>query len=208
MASLADFPGALVCVVDDEEVVRDSLCLLIETQGLQVKAFASCPAYLADPAAKQCCCLVLDVRLPGMSGIQLQQRLQEIGDVPPIIFISGHADVPTAVQAMRAGALDFLQKPFPEQALLDRIDQALDLYAQQRRRKMQHSILEARFSQLTAREREVLEGVLSGLSNKQIAEELSISVKTIEQHRSKVMEKMRATSLAELVQSVERLRQG
>ena len=199
----------LVCVVDDDEAVRESLRLLIETQGVEVRAYSTCHAFLSDPDSSRCACLVLDVRLPGgMSGLQLQQRLQEKGGEPPIIFISGHADVPMAVQAMRAGAVDFLQKPFPEQALLDRIEQALESYAERQQRRIVKSTLEARYAQLTARERDVLECILKGDVNKQIGERLGISVKTVEQHRARVMEKMRANSVAELVQSVESLRRN
>lgn len=206
MIPLAKRPLALVCVVDDDEVVRDSLRLLLETQGIATRAFPTCLALLDDPDACLCSCLILDVRLPGISGLQLQQRLQSMQEPPPIIFISGHADVPTAVQAMRAGALDFLQKPFHEQALLDRVEQALEISARRSRERVQHATLRARFDQLTSREREVMLGVVAGKANKAIAQDLGISIKTVEQHRAKVMEKMRATSLAELVQSVERLR--
>lgn len=204
--SAFDRTNQVVCVIDDDAVVRESLKLLIEMQGLAVRDYANCPDYLADPMALQCVCLVLDVRLPGISGIQLQERLRLRDDVPPIIFISGHADVPTAVQAMRAGALDFLQKPFPEQILLDRIEQAIELSVQRRQDRVRRATISARIAQLTARERDVLECMLSGLANKQIADKLAISVKTVEQHRAKVMEKMRASSLAELLQSVEWLR--
>jgi two-component system response regulator TtrR len=209
MNASVDRSGMLVCIVDDDLAVRESLRLLIATQGVEVRAYERCVDFLDDPDRGRCACLVLDIRLPGgISGLQLQQRLQEKGDEPPIIFISGHADVPMAVQAMRAGAVDFLQKPFPEQALLDRIEQSLDLYNQRQRRRMQQSTLEARYSQLTAREKDVLECVLKGHANKQIADHLDISVKTVEQHRARVMEKMRAGSLAELVQAMERLRRG
>lgn len=199
---------ALVCVVDDDEVVCESLRLLVETQGLAVRAYGNCLDYLQDPETLRCRCLILDVRLPGISGLQLQQRLLERGNMPPIIFISGHADVPVAVQAMRQGAIDFLQKPFPEQALLDRVEQALEMSLESERAKVRQSVLEARYALLTPRERDVLECVLAGLANKVIADQLGISVKTVEQHRAKVMEKMRAGSLAELVLSVERLRRG
>lgn len=208
MNALVERAGTLVCIVDDDFAVRESLRLLINTQGVDVRAYGSCLDFLNDPDSVRCACLILDVRLPGgMSGLQLQQRLQEKGNEPPIIFISGHADVPMAVQAMRAGAVDFLQKPFPEQALLDRIEQALDIYARRQRRRVQQSTLQARYAQLTAREKDVLECVLLGYVNKQVAESLAISVKTVEQHRARVMEKMRANSLAELVQAMERLRQ-
>jgi len=209
MSALVDRSGMLVCVVDDDHAVRESLRLLIETQGVEVRAYETCVAYLDDPDSVRCACLILDVRLPGgMSGLQLQQRLQEKGNEPPIVFISGHADVPMAVQAMRAGAVDFLQKPFPEQALLDRIEQALDMFGQRQRSRILQSTLQARYSQLTAREKDVLECVINGQANKQVADMLAISVKTVEQHRARVMEKMRANSLAELVQSIERLRRG
>jgi FixJ family two-component response regulator len=209
MNASVDRSGMLVCVVDDDHAVRESLRLLIETQGVEVRAYERCIDFLDDPDRGRCACLVLDVRLPGgMSGLQLQQRLQENGDEPPIVFISGHADVPMAVKAMRAGAVDFLQKPFPEQALLDRIEQALDMFGHRQRRRMQQSALVARYSQLTAREKDVLECILKGHVNKQIADILQISIKTVEQHRSRVMEKMRVNSLAELVQAIERLRRG
>lgn len=209
MSALVDRSGMLVCVVDDDHAVRESLRLLIETQGVEVRAYETCVDFLDDPDNLRCACLILDVRLPGgISGLQLQQRLQEKGNEPPIVFISGHADVPMAVQAMRAGAVDFLQKPFPEQALLDRIEQALNMFGERQRSRIQQSTLQARYSQLTAREKDVLECVLSGQANKQVADMLDISVKTVEQHRARVMEKMRANSLAELVQSMERLRRG
>jgi FixJ family two-component response regulator len=198
--------STVICVVDDDAVVRESLKLLIEMQGVKVLDYGNCQDYLADEQALDCACLVLDVRLPGISGLQLQERLRERPDVPPIIFISGHADVPTAVQAMRAGALDFLQKPFPEQILLDRIEQAIELSAEKRRNQLRRATLSARMGLLTARERDVLDCMLAGRSNKLIADELAISVKTVEQHRAKVMEKMRANSVAELVQAVEWLR--
>ena len=202
----ADRSALLVCVIDDDEVVRESIRLLIETQGLSVRDYGNCLDFLDDENARHCNCLVLDVRLPGISGLQLQERLLQRDEQPPIIFISGHADVPTAVNAMRAGAVDFLQKPFPEQILLDRIEHALDISLQQQRDRIKRSTLNARLAQLTDRERDVLGGMIAGRANKVIADDLSISVKTVEQHRAKVMEKMRAQSLAELVQSMEWLR--
>ena len=204
--STVDRSGLVICVVDDDAVVRESLKLLIEMQGVQVRDYGSCQSFLDDPHALDCACLVLDVRLPGISGLQLQERLRERQDVPPIIFISGHADVPMAVQAMRAGALDFLQKPFPEQLLLDRIEQAIALFTDKRRDRVRRATLEARLAQLTVREREVLDCMLAGHANKGIADKLEISVKTVEQHRARVMEKMRAGSVAELAQGVEWLR--
>lgn len=201
-----DRSATMVCVIDDDEAVRESLRLLIAMQGVRVAAYGSCQAFLEDPNSLGCACLVLDVRLPGMSGLQLQERLNARSEVPPIIFISGHADVPMAVQAMRSGAIDFLQKPFPEQQLLDRVEQAIELSLQQRRDRVRRATLMARLDQLTARERDVLECMMTGQANKQIADTLGISIKTVEQHRAKVMEKMRADTLTSLVQSVEWLR--
>lgn len=196
----------LVCVIDDDDVVRESIRLLVETQGLTVRDYPNCMAFLDDEAARHCNCLILDLRLPGISGLQLQERLQEREDIPPIIFISGHADVPTAVNAMRAGAVDFLQKPFPEQLLLDRVEQSIEISSRQRRDRVRRATLNARLAQLTAREKDVLDGMVVGWANKVIADHLAISIKTVEQHRARVMEKMRAASLAELVQAIEWLR--
>lgn len=201
-----DRSAITVCVVDDDDVVRESLKLLLEIQGVRVLSYASCLDFLVDDIAAQCACLILDVRLPGISGIQLQEKLAQREQTPPIIFISGHADVPTAVQAMRAGAIDFLQKPFPEQILLDRVEQAIEISQQRQRDLVRKSTLDARLAMLTTRERDVLDGMIAGLVNKSIADKLAISVKTVEQHRAKVMEKMRMGSLAELVQAMEWLR--
>lgn len=201
-----DRTNVLICVIDDDSVVRESLKLLIEMQGVAVRDYGNCMDFLNDPHAASCACLILDVRLPGISGLQLQDRLASRNEIPPIIFISGHADVPMAVNAMRAGALDFLQKPFPEQVLLDRIEQAIELSRHRRRDHIRHATISARMAQLTAREQDVLECMLAGKANKLIADDLSISVKTVEQHRARVMEKMRAGSLVELVQDVEWLR--
>lgn len=200
--------GGLVCIVDDEELVRESLKLLVESQGVDVRAYGSCLDFLEDPESARCACLILDVRLPGMSGLQLQQRLSQRRWVPAIIMMSGHADVPMAVQAMRDGALDFLQKPFPEQVLLDRVSQALDMAAERQRTRVQSAVFEARRATLTAREREVMDKIVAGLPNKLTADELRISIKTVEQHRAKVMEKMRVSSVAELVKVSEHLQRG
>jgi FixJ family two-component response regulator len=200
--------GGLVCIVDDEELVRESLKLLVESQGVDVRAYGSCLDFLEDPESARCACLILDVRLPGMSGLQLQQRLSQRRWVPAIIMMSGHADVPMAVQAMRDGALDFLQKPFPEQVLLDRVSQALDMAAERQRTRVQSAVFEARRATLTTREREVMDKIVAGLPNKLTADELRISIKTVEQHRAKVMEKMRVSSVAELVKVSEHLQRG
>jgi FixJ family two-component response regulator len=203
-----DLPPSLVCVIDDDDVVRESIKLLVETIGASVRDYDNCLDFLADPAAAACACLILDVRLPGISGIKLQERLADRNYVPPIIFVSGHADVPTAVHAMRSGALDFLQKPFPEQQLLDRVSQAIEMSRGLLRDHARREVISARYGQLTVRERDVLDAMVRGLANKLIADELGISVKTVEQHRGRVMEKMRVRSLADLLHSMEWLRRG
>lgn len=195
--------GIHVAVVDDDAAVRTSLKLLIEYQSIAVRTYENCQLFLAEKDFLDCCCLVLDVRLPGISGLQLQQKLAERDYVPPIIFISGHADVPMAVQAMRAGAIDFLQKPFPEQILIDRINQSVEMFSETIRKRIQNATVEARFSLLSGRENEILQRICGGTTNKKIAIDLGISIKTVEQHRAKVMEKLRVKSLAELIQLVE-----
>jgi FixJ family two-component response regulator len=190
----------LVCVVDDDAAVSASLCLLIETLGVRARAYPSARLFLDDPCHKDCACLVLDVRMPGMSGLELQTRLAESGWIAPIIFITGHGDVPMAVQAIRGGAIDFLQKPFNDQALLDRVQQALERYGAMREEHGRRAELQARFALLTPREQEVLQHVVQGRMNKTIADQLGISIKTVEDHRASIMRKMRACSLADLVQ--------
>lgn len=192
----------LVCIVDDDDMVRESICLLVRTVGMKAHGMASARDFLAAPHARECDCLVLDVRMPGLSGIELQKRLaQDLPDLP-VIFVSGHGDIPMAVQAMRDGAVDFLQKPFSEQALLDRIHCAVELSRSRRRKQLGRASTEARYALLTSREREVLDGILAGNQNKQIADALRISVRTVEQHRAHIMKKMRAGSVAELVAAV------
>lgn len=199
----------LVCVVDDDEMVRLSVGLLIETLGAQVRSYASCLQLIDDEASlKLAGCLVLDVRMPGIGGLEMQERLEMLRVDAPIIFISGHGDVPMVVRAMRAGALDFLQKPFDEQLLLDRVQQAIAISARRRRERVKRATIEARLATLTPRERDVLEGIVAGRQNKMIAEDLGISMKTVEQHRARIMEKMHAASLAELVRHVTELQRG
>ena len=199
----------LVCVVDDDEMVRMSVCMLIETLGVQARSYANCVQLMADESSlKLAGCLVLDVRMPGISGLEMQERLESLRVDAPIIFISGHGDVPMVVRAMRGGALDFLQKPFDEQLLLDRVQQAIGISAERRRERVKRATVEARLATLTPREKEVLEGIIAGRQNKIIAENLGISMKTVEQHRARIMEKMHAASLAELVRHVTELRSG
>jgi FixJ family two-component response regulator len=199
---LAD-SDAIILVVDDDVSVRDALGGLIRWAGLRVETFASAQEFLARPPTDAPGCLVLDVRLPGLDGLELQKRMAEKNLEIPIIFITGHGDVPTSVQAMKAGALDFLIKPFAQQDLLDAIQRALkrDRAARQQQAKIRE--LHSRYQSLTPREREVMERVVSGLLNKQIAAELGKSVITVKAHRGQVMQKMRADSLADLVRMSE-----
>jgi FixJ family two-component response regulator len=203
-----------VFVVDDDEAVRESLVSLIRSAGLSVEAFASAQQFLdfsqSDDSIGQTTlnaprCLVLDLRMPGMNGIDLQQRMAEINFELPIIFITGHGDVPTSVRAMKAGAVEFLTKPFDDQDLLAAIGEALERDRIARRRQEETAELRARYGSLTTREREVMGLVISGLLNKQIAAELGISDVTVKIHRGQVMKKMRAKSLADLVRMSEKL---
>jgi len=179
--------------------------LLIETLGLPVRCFPTALDVLADgDALERVHCLVLDVRMPGLSGVGLQERLGKLGRVVPIIFVSAHGDVPMVARAMREGAFDFLQKPFNEQVLLDRVLEAVQLAARRRQESAWLANIQGRLDSLTARERDVMEGMVGGRLNKQIAEDLGISMKTVEQHRSRVMEKLQVDSLAELVRIVVR----
>jgi FixJ family two-component response regulator len=198
-------PPATVFVVDDDEVVARSLRWLIESVQLRVETFGSAQAFLDshDPARHGC--LVLDVRMPGLSGLDLQDCLARLKWAIPIIFITGHGDVQMAVRAIKAGAFDFVEKPFNDQDLLDRIQRAIKLDGLRRLEEMESETLLARRDSLTDREREVMSLVVEGLSNKVIAARLDLSPKTIEVHRARVMEKMRARSISDLVKSAMRL---
>jgi RNA polymerase sigma factor (sigma-70 family) len=189
-----------VFIVDDDQAVVRSLRWLIEAIGLEVEAHASASDFLAafDPARPGC--LMLDVRMPGMSGLELQQRLAARHPYHlPIVFITGHGDVQMAVQAIQAGAFDFVEKPFGDQDLLDRVQRAIAHDAVQREREGERERLRTLFATLTGREREVLDLVVQGQSNKTIARALDVSAKTVEFHRAKLMEKLRARSVADLV---------
>ena len=196
-----------IWIVDDDEAVRDSLEILCRSVGLVTEAFESAAAYLDAHDPNQGGCLVLDIRMPGMSGLQLQKRLEELGSVPPIVFITGHGDVPMAVEALRAGAVDFIQKPFRDQDLLDRIQRALELDAERRSGLRERQGATERLERLTGRENEILELVVAGKPNKVIASRLGVSRRTVEVHRSRVMEKMEVDSLAELVRIVTLIRE-
>ncbi len=188
-----------VYVVDDDEAVRDSLGLLLKSLGLRARMFESGQAMLEayDPGFRGC--LVLDIRMPGMSGMELQQELIKRHCALPIIFVTGHGDVPMAVDAMQHGAFDFIQKPFRDQDLLDRINQALAADAEHRSTEDQRTAVRQRHATLTPREQEIMGCVVRGLTNKVIAMDLELSQRTVEIHRARVMEKMHARSLAELV---------
>jgi FixJ family two-component response regulator len=198
-------PAAVVFVVDDDEAVRASVAMLLESVALKVETFASARAFLDAWTADRPGCLVLDLRMPGLSGLELQEQLAARGSRLPIVFLTGHGDVPDAVAAMRRGAVDFLRKPFRDQDLLDRIQQALELDRARRADAEERGRIRARLERLTPREREVLERVVAGAPNKVIAGELGLSERTVEIHRSRVMAKMEATSLAELVRLVLRI---
>lgn len=191
-----------VFVVDDDEGVRNSLRFLLKSVGLQTRTLASAAEFLDTYKPSQPGCLVLDVRMPGMSGLELQQQLNLRGAVIPVIFITGHGDIPMAVEAMQQGAFDFLQKPFRDQDLIDRIQRALERDARNRAALEQHSRIRERLDSLTPREREVLALMTRGKPNKVMAAELGVSQRTVEIHRARVMEKSGAASLAQLVRMV------
>jgi len=188
-----------VFVVDDDEGVRNSLRFLLKTVGLATRVFPSASEFLDTYKPSQPGCLVLDVRMPGMSGLELQRQLNLRGAVIPVIFITGHGDIPMAVEAMQQGAFDFLQKPFRDQDFIDRIQRALERDARNRVALDQHTGIRERLDSLTSREREVLALMTRGKPNKIMAAELGVSQRTVEIHRARVMEKSGAASLAQLV---------
>jgi two-component system response regulator FixJ len=192
-------PAATIYIVDDDEGVRNSLRFLLKSVGHVCQTLASANEFLETYQPKQPGCLILDVRMPGMSGLELQQQLNLRGAIIPVIFITGHGDVPMAVEAMQHGASDFLQKPFRDQDLLDRIQRALERDARNRAALTEHERIRASFDSLTPREREVLALMTRGKSNKVMAAELGVSQRTVEIHRARVMDKTGAASLAQLV---------
>lgn len=188
-----------VFIVDDDPAVRDSLRWLLESMRLNVATFGSAEEFLKFYTMHMVGCLILDVRMPGMSGLQLQQFLTKQKHSLPIIFITGHGDIPMAVRAMQAGAMYFLEKPFEDQVLLDYVHEALALDNSNQQARIRLATIQARIANLTDREREVMNLVIDNHSNKEIAARLGVSIKTVEFHRSHMMEKMHASSLIELV---------
>ena len=189
----------VIAVVDDDSGVRTAMRALLKSVGLDCVLFGSAQEFLDAWQPLQPGCLVLDIRMPGMSGLELQQQLNLRGAIIPVIFMTGHADVPMAVEAMQHGAFDFLQKPFRDQELLDRIQRAIARDAELRATLGEHTRIRACLDSLTAREREVLDLMTQGKQNKAIAQDLGVSPRTIEIHRARVMEKMNVQSVAELV---------
>lgn len=189
---------SVVYVVDDDPVARKSAAYLISVLSVDVVSLATAEEFLATYRPESGGCLVLDVRMPGMSGIELQAEMLRRSIDIPIIFVSGHGNIPMAVRAVQAGALDFLPKPYSDQELLDRINQALQVDRERRHKRREEATLRARFELLTRREREILGLVVAGQTNKEIGQHLAISIKTVETHRARVMEKMRVDNLASL----------
>ncbi|MBE2295411.1 MAG: response regulator transcription factor [Phycisphaerales bacterium] len=188
-----------VFLIDDDQAVRDAVGLLLRSANLPVEFFASAADFLASGCVRRPGCLLLDVRMPGMSGLEMQKQLRDQGYHPPIIFMTGHGDVPMATRAMKAGAFDFIEKPFQGQTLLARVREALEHDTRARRRQAQRDEAATQLMRLTPREREVLDRVAAGQYNKVIATELGISLSTVEIHRKRVMEKLQANSLSDLI---------
>lgn len=191
--------GTTIFVVDDDEAIRDSLAVLLKTVDLNATTFSSGDEFLEAYDAGWEGCILLDIRMPGTSGMEVQKRLAESGCSIPVIFITGHGDIPMAVEAMHGGAFDFIQKPFRDQDLLDRIDQALTTSNEQEQQAARKKTVQNQLQTLTPREQEVMQLVVHGSANKVIAMDLGVSQRTVEIHRARVMEKMQARSLAELV---------
>jgi two-component system response regulator FixJ len=191
--------NSTVFVVDDDQSIRHAMGLLLKSVGLEHETFESADDFLTRHNGSENGCLVLDIRMPGLGGLELQDKLIEMNSALPIIFITGHGDIPMAVEAMQKGAVDFIQKPFRDQELLDRISEALNAANEMQSERQQQSKIQKCIDSLTNREKEVLELVVTGKPNKIIAHELGVSQRTVEIHRARVMEKMHARSLAALV---------
>ena len=189
----------LVHIIDDDDALRDSLSFLLSSVGIKTKSYETATGYSNDPERGACGCILTDVRMPGMSGIDLLRQLKSDGITVPVIVMTGHGDVPLAVEAMKLGALDFVEKPFNDDALIASVRSALGEAKRHSVHEEERKEIDARLAQLTARERQVLDGLVAGQPNKVIAHELGISPRTVEIYRANVMTKMQANSLSELV---------
>ena len=196
---------SIVFIIDDDPLYRESSERLLRSVGFSVQSFESARDFLSSRRPNVPSCLVLDVRMPGLSGLDLQQELAQAGVQIPIIFVTGHGDIPMSVQAMKAGAVEFLTKPFRDQELLDAIRQAIGRDRVARQQRARNADLRRRYESLMPREREVLKYVVSGMLNKQIADELGVTERTVKFHRGQIMRKMQVKSLAELVRTAEAL---
>lgn len=196
---MADKPIPTVYVIEDDEAVRDSLRMMLESLGQKVETFPRADDFLKAYREEMAGCIVLDIRMPGMNGMELQRKLNAMNSILPIIFVTGHGDVPMAVEAMQQGAVDFIQKPYREQELLDKIQKAITLDTENRNELKEVQKIRERCESLTPREQEVMDMMVDGKANKVIAIDLDISQRTVEIHRARVMEKMGAKSLAQLV---------
>ena len=200
-----EVPEAIVAIVDDDPSVQRALQRLIRSAGWKATTFASAQEFLARPRTESPNCVLLDLQMPGLSGLDLQKRMAEVGLEIPIVFLTGHGDIPASVRAMKAGAVQFLTKPVDEEALLQAIEEAVERDRRTRQQHVDMSELRGRYESLSAREQEVMQQVISGMLNKQIAAELKITEDTVKFHRGHIMQKMRADSFADLVRMAENL---
>ena len=188
-----------IALIEDDEAILRSLSMLLESRGIPVKPYASAESFLAESAAPPTQCVVSDIRMPGISGMELQQELKNRGSAVPVILITGHGDIATAVQAIKQGAFDFIEKPFDDERLIESISQAIESSDRQRVELTERALLKARLAELSPRQVEVMRLVANGCSNKEIAHRLNLSPRTVENYRAWMMEKMAAKNLADLV---------